>query len=317
MFHVKHLVERKDKMSKKARMNRGLDALFSDNFAPVEAAEKAADTAENGVTSVSISLIEPNKDQPRSEFDQEKINELSQSIKENGILQPILVTPLENGGYRIVAGERRWRAARLAGLKEMPVYIRTLDEKQVMQLALIENVQRQDLSPIEEAKAYKQLMEVHGMTQQELSETVGKSRSVIANSLRLLTLCEPVAKLLEEGKLTVGHAKMIAGLSDPYEQECCAEMVVDNDYSVRQLESYIQMTSTPYKQLPLKKKKAASLKKENPFLREFEISVNDNSNIKAKARQSGRGDTTVSLMIGKDVDVNAVLSKLADLLKNY
>ena len=129
MFHVKHLVERKDKMSKKARMNRGLDALFSDNFAPVEAAEKAADTAENGVTSVSISLIEPNKDQPRSEFDQEKINELSQSIKENGILQPILVTPLENGGYRIVAGERRWRAAKKAGLEEIPCIVRDDSER--------------------------------------------------------------------------------------------------------------------------------------------------------------------------------------------
>ena len=135
------------------------------------------------------------------DFDPEALEELSQSIKHNGILQPILVSPLDNGGYRIVAGERRWRAARMAGLKEVPVYVRELDEKQTMQLALIENVQRKDLSPIEEAKAYKNLMDVYDMTQQEISDVIGKSRSVIANSLRLLTLTDQVCKWLEEGKL--------------------------------------------------------------------------------------------------------------------
>lgn len=296
-------------MSKKARMNRGLDALFSDNFAPEKETEKAE---ESGVTTVSISLVEPNKNQPRTKFDDEKIAELTQSIKQNGILQPILVTPLDNGGYRIVAGERRWRAARGAGLKEIPVYIRKLDDKQVMQLALIENVQRQDLSPIEEARAYRQLMDEYKMTQQEVSEAVGKSRSVIANSLRLLTLCEPVVELLEKGELTVGHAKMLAGITDAQEQQTIAQLAVKNGFNVRQLEVYIAGQSGEKQ-----KAKKPSLKQENPFLREFEISVNDNSNIKAKAKQSGGGATTVSLTIGKNVDVNAVLSKLAELLKNY
>ena len=296
-------------MSKKARMNRGLDALFSDNFAPEKETEKAE---ESGITTVSISLVEPNKNQPRTKFDDEKIAELTQSIKQNGILQPILVTPLDNGGYRIVAGERRWRAARGAGLKEIPVYIRKLDDKQVMQLALIENVQRQDLSPIEEARAYRQLMDEYKMTQQELSEAVGKSRSVIANSLRLLTLCEPVVELLEKGELTVGHAKMLAGITDAQEQKTIAQLAVKNGFNVRQLEVYIAGQSGEKQ-----KAKKPSLKQENPFLREFEISVNDNSNIKAKAKQSGGGATTVSLTIGKNVDVNAVLSKLAELLKNY
>ena len=296
-------------MSKKARMNRGLDALFSDNFAPEKETEKAE---ESGVTTVSISLVEPNKNQPRTRFDDEKIAELTQSIKQNGILQPILVTPLDNGGYRIVAGERRWRAARGAGLKEIPVYIRKLDDKQVMQLALIENVQRQDLSPIEEARAYRQLMDEYKMTQQEVSEAVGKSRSVIANSLRLLTLCEPVVELLEKGELTVGHAKMLAGITDAQEQKNTAEIAVKNGFNVRQLEVYIAGQSAEKQ-----KTKKPSLKQENPFLREFEINVNDNSNIRAKAKQSGRGATTVSLTIGKDVDVNAVLSNLAELLKNY
>lgn len=301
-------------MSKKARMNRGLDALFSDNFTPEKETEKAE---ENAIATVSISLVEPNKNQPRTRFDDEKIAELAQSIKQNGILQPILVTPLDNGGYRIVAGERRWRAARSAGLKEVPVYIRNLDEKQTMQLALIENVQRQDLSPIEEARAYKQLMDEYKMTQQEVSEAVGKSRSVIANSLRLLTLSAPVVELVENGKLTVGHAKMIAGLEDAQSQEDAAEFTINNELTVRQLEEYISMTSSEYPMYPQKKKKKPSLKQENPFLREFEINVNDNSSIKAKAKQSGRGATTVNLTIGKDVDVNAVLSKLAELLKNY
>ena len=296
-------------MSKKARMNRGLDALFSDNFAPEKETEKAE---ESGITTVSISLVEPNKNQPRTKFDDEKIAELTQSIKQNGILQPILVTPLNNGGYRIVAGERRWRAARGAGLKEIPVYIRKLDDKQVMQLALIENVQRQDLSPIEEARAYRQLMDEYKMTQQEVSEAVGKSRSVIANSLRLLTLCEPVVELLEKGELTVGHAKMLAGITDAQEQKTIAQLAVKNGFNVRQLEVYIAGQSGEKQ-----KAKKPSLKQENPFLREFEISVNDNSNIKAKAKQSGGGATTVSLTIGKNVDVNAVLSKLAELLKNY
>ncbi|MCR5480006.1 MAG: ParB/RepB/Spo0J family partition protein [Ruminococcus sp.] len=296
-------------MSKKARMNRGLDALFSDNFAPEKETEKAE---ESGITTVSISLVEPNKNQPRTKFDDEKIAELTQSIKQNGILQPILVTPLDNGGYRIVAGERRWRAARGAGLKEIPVYIRKLDDKQVMQLALIENVQRQDLSPIEEARAYRQLMDEYKMTQQEVSEAVGKSRSVIANSLRLLMLCEPVVELLEKGELTVGHAKMLAGITDAQEQKTIAQLAVKNGFNVRQLEVYIAGQSGEKQ-----KAKKPSLKQENPFLREFEISVNDNSNIKAKAKQSGGGATTVSLTIGKNVDVNAVLSKLAELLKNY
>ena len=296
-------------MSKKARMNRGLDALFSDNFAPEKETEKVE---ESGITTVSISLVEPNKNQPRTRFDDEKIAELTQSIKQNGILQPILVTPLDNGGYRIVAGERRWRAARGAGLKEIPVYIRKLDDKQVMQLALIENVQRQDLSPIEEARAYRQLMDEYKMTQQEVSEAVGKSRSVIANSLRLLTLCEPVVELLEKGELTVGHAKMLAGITDAQEQKTIAQLAVKNGFNVRQLEVYIAGQSGEKQ-----KAKKPSLKQENPFLREFEISVNDNSNIKAKAKQSGGGATTVSLTIGKNVDVNAVLSKLAELLKNY
>ena len=295
-------------------MNRGLDVLFSDNYTEPVVEEKAPEKAEKDVVSVlSISLLEPNKKQPRTDFDQQALEELSQSIKLNGILQPILVSPLSNGGYRIVAGERRWRAARMAGLKEVPIFVRELDDKQTMQLALIENVQRRDLSPLEEARAYKNLMDEFDMTQQDISDVIGKSRSVIANSLRLLSLTDEVCEMLEKSLLTVGHAKMLAGISDPKYQTDCAKMVVTNNMTVRELEEYIKLTSKPKPQ----EKPTTTFKQENPFLREFEISVNDNSSIKAKAKQSGKGATTVSLTIGKDVNANEVLSKLAELLKNY
>ena len=295
-------------------MNRGLDVLFSDNYTEPVVEEKAPEKVEKDVVSVlSISLLEPNKKQPRTDFDQQALEELSQSIKLNGILQPILVSPLSNGGYRIVAGERRWRAARMAGLKEVPVFVRELDDKQTMQLALIENVQRRDLSPLEEARAYKNLMDEFDMTQQDISDVIGKSRSVIANSLRLLSLTDEVCEMLEKSLLTVGHAKMLAGISDPKYQTDCAKMVVTNNMTVRELEEYIKLTSKPKPQ----EKPTTTFKQENPFLREFEISVNDNSSIKAKAKQSGKGATTVSLTIGKDVNANEVLSKLAELLKNY
>ncbi|WP_028504758.1 ParB/RepB/Spo0J family partition protein [Ruminococcus sp. FC2018] len=309
-------------MSKKARMNRGLDALFSDNFAP-SAAQQEQDTKQqtqedkNGITIVSISLVEPNKGQPRKDFDDEKIQELAESIKENGLLQPILVTPLDNGGYRIVAGERRWRAARSAGLKEVPVYVRELSEKQVMQLALIENIQRQDLTPIEEAMAYKQLMDKYFMTQQELAKAVGKSRSAIANAVRLLELAEPVQKYLDRGKLSVGHAKVLAGLSDEQIQVQAADLAVNGGLSVRELENEVKNLVRTGDKGAEARKKRASLKHEDPFLKEFEITVNDNSSIKTKAKITGKGDKMVNITIPKSVEAAEVLSALAEILVKY
>ena len=301
-------------MSKKSRMNRGLDVLFSDNLTEPAAEEKLPEKAKNGAVSVlSVSLLEPNKKQPRTRFDLDALEELAQSIKLNGVLQPILVSPLDNGGYRIVAGERRWRAARMAGLREVPVFVRELNDKQIMQIALIENVQREDLSPIEEARAYQCLMDDFNMTQQDISDVIGKSRSAVANSMRLLSLSNQICEMIEDGKLTVGHAKMLAGLEDENYQNDCANMVVRNNMTVRELEEYIKATSKQKnKEFP-----TTVFMQENPFLREFEISVNDNSSIKAKAKQSKAGNTTVSLTISKDVDANDVLSKLAELLKNY
>ncbi len=307
-------------MSKKARMNRGLDALFSDNFSPLaEQQEQKQQEQEDkkGITTISISLVEPNKGQPRKDFDREKIQELADSIKENGLLQPILVTPLENGGYRIVAGERRWRAARLAGLKEVPVYVRDLSEKQVMQLALIENIQRQDLTPIEEAKAYKQLMDKYFMTQQELAKAVGKSRSAIANAVRLLELAEPVQKYLDRGELSVGHAKVLAGLSDEQLQVQAADLALSDGLSVRELENEVKKLVQSGEKGTQARKKTVSLKHEDPFLREFEVTVNGSSSIKTKAKLTGKGEKVVNITIPKSVESAEVLSALAQVLVKF
>ncbi|MBQ4247555.1 MAG: ParB/RepB/Spo0J family partition protein [Ruminococcus sp.] len=307
-------------MSKKARMNRGLDALFSDNFSPLaEQQEQKQQEQEDkkGITTISISLVEPNKGQPRKDFDREKIQELADSIKENGLLQPILVTPLENGGYRIVAGERRWRAARLAGLKEVPVYVRDLSEKQVMQLALIENIQRQDLTPIEEAKAYKQLMDKYFMTQQELAKAVGKSRSAIANAVRLLELAEPVQKYLDRGELSVGHAKVLAGLSDEQLQVQAADLALSDGLSVRELENEVKKLVQNGEKGTQARKKTVSLKHEDPFLREFEVTVNGSSSIKTKAKLTGKGEKVVNITIPKSVESAEVLSALAQVLVKF
>lgn len=301
-------------------MNRGLDALFSDNFSPLaEQQEQKQQEQEDkkGITTISISLVEPNKGQPRKDFDREKIQELADSIKENGLLQPILVTPLENGGYRIVAGERRWRAARLAGLKEVPVYVRDLSEKQVMQLALIENIQRQDLTPIEEAKAYKQLMDKYFMTQQELAKAVGKSRSAIANAVRLLELAEPVQKYLDRGELSVGHAKVLAGLSDEQLQVQAADLALSDGLSVRELENEVKKLVQSGDKGTQARKKTVSLKHEDPFLREYEVTVNGSSSIKTKAKLTGKGEKVVNITIPKSVESAEVLSALAQVLVKF
>ena len=205
-------------MTKKSKMDRGLDSLFFDNsideITRSDSESVKNNDGENGISTVRISLIEPDKNQPRSEFDEDALNELAENIRQHGVLQPILVRPLDNGGYKIVAGERRWRAARLAGLDEIPVYIKELTDLEAAEISLIENIQRKDLTPLEEAAAYETLMETYGLTQQQVAEAVGRSRSAVANSVRLLSLSENVQEMLRDKKLTEGHAKVLAGVAD-------------------------------------------------------------------------------------------------------
>ena len=213
-------------MAMKKGLGRGLDALLGDYTQPTP----------EGVQQVDIRRIDTNAGQPRKDFDQEKLLELADSIRQHGVVQPILLR--QNGErYVIVAGERRFRAARLAGLEKVPAIVKDLDEAQVMEVALIENLQREDLNPIEEAAAIRFLMQQHDLTQEEVSKRLSKSRPAIANSLRLLTLPEPVQAYLRNGKLQAGHARALAGLQDPEAQAVLADKIVGEGLSVRAAES--------------------------------------------------------------------------------
>ena len=213
-------------MAMKKGLGRGLDALLGDYTQPTP----------EGVQELDIHLIDTNAGQPRKDFDQEKLQELADSIRQHGVVQPILLR--QNGErYVIVAGERRFRAARLAGLEKVPAIVKDLDEAQVMEVALIENLQREDLNPIEEAAAIRFLMQQHDLTQEEVSKRLSKSRPAIANSLRLLTLPEPVQAYLRNGKLQAGHARALAGLQDPEAQAVLADKIAGEGLSVRAAES--------------------------------------------------------------------------------
>lgn len=211
----------------KKGLGRGLDALFAD--IETEAGEERTRT-------VRISDIEPNRNQPRKAFDEEKLNELAESIRQNGLLQPLVVRPLSNGRYQIVAGERRWRAARLAGLTELPVVIMPLSDDKAMELALIENLQREDLTPVEEAKGYRALMDSFGLTQEEVARRVSKSRPAVANSLRLLNLPDEVLQMLSDGRLSPGHARALLAIEDKSRIVETARGIVSGGLTVRQAE---------------------------------------------------------------------------------
>lgn len=185
--------------AKKRGLGRGLDAIFAEN----------SSLEGEGTVTVRIDEIEPNRDQPRKEFDSGALSELAESIAQHGVLQPLLLRPMVSGGYRIVAGERRWRASRMAGLQEVPAVVREMTDGEEMLFALIENLQREDLSPLEEAKGYQQLIEVQGMTQEQAAAAVGKSRPAVANALRLLNLPEDIQQMVERGELSAGHARTL------------------------------------------------------------------------------------------------------------
>ena len=220
--------------AKKGGLGKGLDALFMDN-----------ETADSGIVTLRLSEIEPNRDQPRKVFSEEALNELADSIREHGVLQPLLVRPLSTGGYQLVAGERRWRASRMAGLREVPVVIRDMDEEQAMEIALIENLQREDLNAIEEASGYKLLMERYGMTQEQVAKRVGKSRPAVAIALRLLNLPPRVMEMVEEGEVSPGHARALLSFEDPEQMMDVAQKVRKGKYSVRDIEKMSKHQGEP------------------------------------------------------------------------
>jgi len=212
----------------KNALGRGLSALI-----------EAEEIQNNGVIDLKLNSIEPNNNQPRKYFNDEKLSQLAESIKEHGIVQPIIVRK-EGDIYRIIAGERRWRATRIAGLDTIPAIVKDVSNKQIMEMALIENIQREDLNPIEEAEAYNRLMKEFSMTQEQLSRTVGKSRSVIANSVRLLLLNNEVKKLIETGELSNGHGRTLLAIEDKELQLKLAKKIIEEGLSVRETEALIK-----------------------------------------------------------------------------
>lgn len=303
-------------MAKKSKMDRGLDSLFFDNsideIARSDSESVKNDDGENGISTVRISLIEPDKNQPRSEFDEDALNELAENIRQHGVLQPILVRSLDNGGYKIVAGERRWRAARLAGLDEIPVYIKELTDLEAAEISLIENIQRKDLTPLEEAAAYQTLMETYGLTQQQVAEAVGRSRSAVANSIRLLSLSENVQKMLRDKKLTEGHAKVLAGVADKDTQEKLAAECIEKGWTVRELEKAITALET-------NKKAEKKIKRTitNSMYTEFEIRVNQATDkLRVSLSEDKKGGSKLDVKFSSDVDVDKILNALAELLMN-
>lgn len=221
-------------------LGRGLESLFEDAAPSFE--------SDTRIETLPLREIEPDPGQPRKTFDDETLAELSASIAEHGLLQPISVRPKPSGGYLIVAGERRWRASRMAGLTEVPVIVKDVTDEQAMELALVENLQREDLDPVEEAAGIRELMTRCDLTQEQAARKLGKSRSALANSLRLLSLPETVLELLKSGFITIGHAKVILGLPTPELQEEAAQMIADNQLNVRQAEALCKKLAKPAKE---------------------------------------------------------------------
>lgn len=221
---------------KKKALGRGLDAILVDN-----SGETGID---NGITMVRIGEVEPNSKQPRKAFDPAELESLSESIAQYGMIQPITVRAID-GIYQIITGERRWRAARMAGISEIPVIVISADDKKAAELALVENIQRSDLNPIEEAEGFSSLIEEYGLTQEETAKRIGKSRTAVTNALRLLSLPEAVRKKIENGELSAGHAKVLLGLNNPALIEKAAEQVVGRALSVRETEKLVKAWNAP------------------------------------------------------------------------
>ena len=256
-------------------LGRGLDALLFDNS--LDGEESAS------VSSLSIGEIEPNRDQPRQNFDEEALNELASSIAEHGVLQPLIVRPMPDGGYQLVAGERRWRAARIAGLTEVPVIVKTLTDSEVSVIALIENLQREYLNPMEEAEGIQKLIDEFDFTQEQAAQKLGKSRSALTNTLRLMSLPEKVRDLVSDDFLSQGHARALLGINDKSKICDAADTVISKHLSVRETEKLVKSINS--QSVP----GSTRIHKRDPFFSEVELSISSSSGRKVSVKESKKG----------------------------
>lgn len=291
-------------MALKRGLGKGLDSLIPTNVmmesevkhATVSTAS-SAEEGKDGTLMVKLSKVEPNREQPRKNFDEDSLQELAESLKQFGMLQPILV---QNRGdyYEIIAGERRWRAAKIAGLKEVPVIVRELTDQEIVEISLIENIQREDLNPIEEAQAYKRLLTEFHLKQDEVAERVSKSRTAVTNSMRLLKLCDEVQKMIVDDMISTGHARALISIEDPEEQYLIAQKIFDEKLSVREVEKLVKDLHKPPK----------PPKEENKTLQAIYQEISErlkqslSTKVSVSAKQNGAGKIEIEFYNHEDLE---------------
>ncbi|HAY73162.1 MAG TPA: stage 0 sporulation protein J [Ruminococcaceae bacterium] len=274
-------------------LGRGLDSLFADN---------SVDEINPSVNKLRIMEIEPNHDQPRKDFDEKALSELAESIEQHGVLQPLVVRPLANGAYQLVAGERRWRAARIAGLTEVPVVIKELSDEEVIEIAMIENLQREDLNPLEEALGYRYMMDELGITQEQAAEKVGKSRPAVANALRLLKLPDEVQEMVKNNLISPGHARALLGFDSEDMIIQTAKLIVKEDLSVREVETMVKNSK--------KTPKIPKQQKRDKFFSEVELALVENLGRKVKIKESKRDAGLLEIEFFDKDDLESLAMKL-------
>lgn len=290
--------------SKVNALGKGLDALISTEAVKTQGSSK--------INEIPIEQIEANPNQPRREFDETALQELAASIAEIGIIQPITLHQVSEERYMIIAGERRWRASQLAGLKTIPAYIRTLNDASIMEMALVENIQREDLNAIEVALAYQQLMEGEGMTQEKVSQRVGKSRTAITNTLRLLRLPAQVQMALQKKQIDMGHARALLALDSPSQQVRVFKEVVKNGYSVRKVEDIVQKLKNDDDE-HLDKKKIQSATELPRKYEDFRTELSKTLDSKIQVKVSANGKGRIDISFDNEQQLDSIISRLAKL----
>ena len=274
-------------------LGMGLDSLFADN---------SVEEINPSVNKLRIMEIEPNHDQPRKDFDEKSLSELAESIEQHGVLQPLVVRPLANGSYQLVAGERRWRAARIAGLTEVPVVIKELTDEEVIEIAMIENLQREDLNPLEEALGYRYMMDELNITQEQAAEKVGKSRPAVANALRLLKLPNEIQDMVKNNLISPGHARALLGFDSEDMIVQTAKMIIKEDLSVREVENLVKKS----KKIP----KVAKQQKRDKFFSEVEIALVENLGRKVKIKEAKQDAGVLEIEFFDKDDLEGLAMKL-------